>query len=168
MARAWVPLAAFTQGDLPPVCAKTGRPGQRWLVVRATTLSSWAALPLLLLGIVPLLVALAVAPRVDGIVPLSVGADNRLRRAKIARWVLLALTGTLVVAWWLGLVLPDVRLVLLPLIMAVVLYGVEVAWSVGARLDHALDGVMLSGVHPAFRSAVASADTTTGEAVSDR
>jgi hypothetical protein len=35
----------------------------------------------------PLLVTLAVAPRVDGIVPLSVGADNRLRRAKLARWV---------------------------------------------------------------------------------
>jgi hypothetical protein len=133
MARVWVPLAAFKQGDLPPVCAKTGRPAQRWLVVRATTLSSWAALPLLLLGIVPLLVALAVAPRVDGIVPLSVAADHRLRRAKIARWVLLALTGTLVVAWWLGLDLPDVQLVLAPLIMAVVLYGVEVAWSVGAQ-----------------------------------
>ena len=168
MARVWVPLAAFKQGDLPPVCAKTGRPAQRWLVVRATTLASWAPLPLLLLGIVPLLVALAVAPRVEGIVPLSVAADNRLRRARIARWMLLALTGTLVGGWWLGLALPDVQLVLAPLIMAVVLYGVEVAWSVGARLDHALDGVMLSGVHPAFRSAVASADTATGEAVSDR
>ena len=168
MARVWVPLAAFKQGDLPPVCAKTGRPAQRWLVVRATTLASWAALPLLLLGIVPLLVALAVAPRVDGMVPLSVSADNLLRRARIARWVLLALTGTLVVAWWLGLDLPAVQLILAPLIMTLVLYGVEVAWSVGARLDHALDGVVLSGVHPGFRSAVASADTTTGEAVPDR
>jgi hypothetical protein len=168
MARVWVPLAAFKQGDLPPVCAKTGRPAQRWLVVRASTLSSWVAVPLLLLGIVPLLVAMTVAPRVEGMVPLSVGADNRLRRARIARWGLLTLTGALVVAWWLGMVLPAAQLVVVPLVMAVVLYGVEVAWSVGARLDHALDGVMLSGVHPGFRSAVASADTTTGEAVADR
>jgi hypothetical protein len=168
-ARVRVPLAAFKQGDLPPVCAKTGRPAERWLVVRATTLAPWTVLPLLLLGIVPLLVALAVAPRVDGIVPLNVGADNRLRRARIARWVLLTFTGTLVVAWWLGLDLPAVQLVLAPPIMAVALYGLEVAWSVGARLERALDGVVLGGVHPAFRAAVASADTTTArEAVSDR
>jgi hypothetical protein len=169
MARVWVPLAAFKQGDLPPVCVKTGRPAQRGLVVRATTLAPWTALPLLLLGIVPLLVALAVAPRVDGMVPLSVGADNRLRRARMARWALLTFTGTLVAAWWLGLDLPAVQLVLAPLIIAVVLYGLEVAWSVGARLDRALDGVVLGGVHPAFRSAVAGAATSTaGEAVSDR
>jgi hypothetical protein len=167
MARVWVPLAAFTQGDLPSVCAKTGQPGQRWLVVRATTLSSWAVLPLLLLGIVPLLVAMAVVPRVDGMVPLSEGADNLLRRARIARWGLLALTGALVVAWWLGMDLPG-QLVVAPLVVAVVLYCGEVAWSVGARLDHALDGVTLSGVHPGFRSAVASAGTTTWEAISDR
>jgi hypothetical protein len=131
LAGVWVPLAAFTQGDLPPVCAKTGQPGQRWLIVRATTLSSWAVLPLLLLGIVPLLVALAVAPRVDGMVPLSVGADNLLRGARIARWALLALTGALVVAWWLGMDLPAAQLVVAPLVVAVVLYCVEVAWSVG-------------------------------------
>jgi hypothetical protein len=125
-------------------------------------------LPLLLLGIVPLLVAMAVAPRVDGMVPLSVGADNLLRGARIARWGLLALTGALVVAWWLGMDLPAAQLVVAPLVVAGVLYCGEVAWSVGARLDYALDGVMLSGVHPGFRSAVASAATTTGEAVSDR
>ena len=168
MARVWVPLAAFQQGDLPPVCAKTGQPAQRWLVVRATTLSSWVVLPLLLLGIVPLLVAMAVAPHVEGMVPLSVGADNRLRRARIARWGLLTLTGALLVAWWLGMVLPAAQLVVAPLVMAVALYGVEVAWSVGARLDHGLDEVMLSGVHPGFRSAVASAESTMGEAVADR
>jgi hypothetical protein len=158
MATAWVPLAAFREGDLPPVCAKTGEPAQRWLLVKASALPSWALLPLLLLGVVPLLVALAVSPRVAGLVPLGVRADQRLRRARAVRWTLLAFAVAVVVAQGTRTLEVTVELAVVPLLAAVALYLVEVAWSVGGRLDRSLDGVVLTGVHPAFRSALATGD----------
>jgi hypothetical protein len=154
MARVRVPRARFRAGELPPVCAKTGEPAAGWVVVEAQRLPGWTFL-LLLFGIVPFLIALAFAPeRVRGLVPLGTRANQRLRTGRTVRWTTVPLGLVLLgvalasgsrVALWPAIVL---------LVGAVVVYLVEVAWSVGGRVEPDGEHVVLTGVHPAFRSAV--------------
>ena len=60
MARVRVPTARFKAGDLPAVCAKTGKPADGWLEVEAMRVPSWIFL-LLLFGGLPALIALLFA-----------------------------------------------------------------------------------------------------------
>jgi hypothetical protein len=158
MARARVATARFRAGGLPPVCAKTGEVADGWVVVHADRLPGWIFL-LLLCGVLPFLIALAFASQqVSGLVPLGARANQRLRRGRMIRWAMLLLGLALVavalvsasrVAWWAVSVL---------LVGALVVYLLEVVWSVGGRLEADGEHVTLTGIHPAFRSAL-RADT---------
>jgi hypothetical protein len=154
MARAWVPLAAFEHCTVPALCAKTGAAADRELVLRARAPSGWVWL-LLLLGVVPYLVVRQFLTReVEIALLVSERAARRLGRARLARLIALLEALSLLVVWagtGQGEVL---ALSAVCLAGAVGAYAFEVGWSVGARLDWSARGILLTGVHPAFRDAV--------------
>ena len=154
MARVRVSTARFEAGDLPAVCAKTGKPADGWLEVEAMRVPGWIFL-LLLFGGLPALIALLFAvERVPGLVPLSARADTWLRRGRCIRWVLLV--GGLVVVC-VGLISGArvaLELAFALLVGAVVVYFLEAFWLVGGRLSAEGDHVVLSRIHPVFRSAL--------------
>ena len=160
MARVRVPTARFKAGDLPAVCAKTGKPADGWLEVEAMRVPSWIFL-LLVFGGLPALIALLFAvERVPGLVPLSAHADKWLRRGRCSRWVFLV--GGLVVMC-VGLISGArvaLELAFALLVGAVVVYFLEAFWLVGGRLSAEGDQVVLSRIHPAFRSALRARSAT--------
>jgi hypothetical protein len=154
MARVRVTTERFQAGDLPAVCAKTGKSADGWLELEAIRLPGWSLL-LLLFGGLPALIALMfAAEQVTGLVPLSARADQWVRRSRSIRWVLLVV-GLVVVCVGLtsgaGTVL---ELAFALLVGAVVVYFLEVFWLVGGRLSTDGTQVVLSRIHRTFRSAL--------------
>jgi hypothetical protein len=147
-------LAAFERGTLPAICAKTGAAPDRDLVLRVRTLSGWTWL-LLLLGVVPYLVVRYFLTReVEIALPFSARAARRLARARRSRLISLVAGGSLLMvgaATHQGAVL---ALSAASLAAALVACAVELALSVGGRLDRSARGILLTGVHPTFRDAV--------------
>ena len=54
--RVWVPRQALAEGDLPPVCVRTGRPADGLVPIRFRPVPAWTWL-LLPFGVLPFLVA---------------------------------------------------------------------------------------------------------------
>ncbi len=148
-------MGAFRDGDLPGICVKTGEPAEFSTPVVATRTPDWPCL-LLFFGILPFLIASAFSTeRAEGMVPFSGSALRRLRQVRMTRW------GTLLAALVLLVLLllrgePAVLVVLFFAALAgvPVLYALDYAWSVGARLDLEAGAVLLRGVHPDFKQAV--------------
>jgi hypothetical protein len=154
MARVMVPADVFIEGKFPAVCAKTGAPADRWLAVRANYLPGWSWL-LLLFGILPFLIVAAFATqRLTGMVPVSSRAADRLRQARLFRIAAfvaalgLAVAGAVADQVWLW------QLAVAFLFACVLTYLLEVAWSVGGRLDPSARWVQLTGVHRDFAASV--------------
>lgn len=138
---------------LPPICARTGRPADCLLAVRAKARAGWT-LWLLALGVLPFLVARYLAPEVTIKVPCTEQVVQQLEHFRLAR--LLALLGTVTLAGF-GLVTgyrPAAFAAVTFLGAAALLGAVQAARSVRARFDPSARYVVLSGVHPSFRDAV--------------
>ncbi|MEX0869115.1 MAG: hypothetical protein WD011_05525, partial [Nitriliruptoraceae bacterium] len=69
MAQVTIPRDVIERGELPPVCAVTGQEADGTVAVQFNALPPWSWV-LLLVGVIPFLVANALAPtRVEGRVP---------------------------------------------------------------------------------------------------
>jgi len=153
MARAWIPLAATEPGALPLVCARTGQPADRFLSLPARARAGWTWW-LLPLGVLPFLVARHFAPEVTVLVPISPGTGRLLERLRLLHLLALVEAALLV---GVGLV-SERRGVLLAgatsLVAVALIRALETTFSVRAKLDPSARGMLLTGVHPAFRDAV--------------
>src|SRR5919197_3026182 len=153
MARVWLPLAATRPGSLPALCAKSGAPAERILAVPARARAGWTWW-LLPLGVLPFLLARQFAPQVSVPVPLSERVGRRLDRLRLLWLISLLEAAGLAAAGLLagrrdGLLAGHAFLA-----GAALARLLEAALSVRGTLDPSARGVLLSGVHPAFRDAV--------------
>jgi hypothetical protein len=150
MARVFIPLVEAELGVLPAVCAKTGEPADRSVPLPARARAGWTWW-LLPLGVVPFLAARHFAPELVVLVPLAPRAGRRLERLRVAG--LIGLVEAIVLAG-AGLVGRS-REVLLAgvafLVAAGLIRTLEAMFSVRATLDPSARGILLTGVHPAFR-----------------
>jgi hypothetical protein len=153
MARTWIPLGAVESGALPAVCARSGRPADRFLAVTARARAGWTWW-LLPLGVLPFLAARHFATRITVLIPISRQAAQRVERLRLAG--LLALL--LAMASAMAAAVSDRRAPLLValglLVTAAGFMAMEATSLVRAQLDPSARGVLLTGVHPAFRDAV--------------
>jgi hypothetical protein len=153
MARVWVPLVSAELRALPPLCAISGQPPDRLLQLPARARAGWTWW-LLPLGVLPFLAARHFAPQVTVVVPVAARPGRRLQRLRLARLLALAEAIALAVA---ALVVQRRELLLAGIAFlggAALVRVLEAACSVRATLDPSARGVLLSGVHPAFRDEV--------------
>ncbi len=156
-----IPAAVLRRGELPPVCVRTGAPADGTVVTGFRNRLGWAWL-LLVLGVVPFLVALALLWRsARGPIPLSAAAHRaiearvrRSRRLGLAGLLLLTV-GTLAV----GAVAPEAVAGAVAGLVAAIGLGLLVAawWSddgVAGYVDRS-GAVVLTEVDDAFAAAVA-------------
>jgi len=150
MARVWISLAAAELDALPQVCVMTGRTADRSLTLSAKARAGWTWW-LLLLGVVPFLVARHFATEMRILVPVADGAGRRLDRLRLACLVALVEAVALAVAALL-LDRRDVLVASVAFLLAAGLVGaLTAASSVRATLDPSAGGILLTGVHRAFR-----------------
>lgn len=153
MARAWIPLVAAEAGALPRVCAKTGEPTDRILAMPARARAGWTWW-LLPIGVLPFLAARHFAQEATILLPLSEWVVQRLERLRLARLVALlemvAFAGLGAIGARRDALLAGAAF----LTVAVLLRSMETILTVRAQLDPSARGVLLTGVHPAFRDAV--------------
>jgi hypothetical protein len=138
---------------LPPVCAKTGRPADRFLAMRARTQAGWTWL-LLPLGVLPFLTVRHFAREVTIQVPLAERVLQQLEHLRLGG--LVALLETVILAG-VGLIAGCRHAVLgaVAFLAAAAFMGaIKAARSVRPRLDLSARTVVLSGVHPVFRDEV--------------
>jgi len=150
MARVWIPFVAAELDALPAVCVRTGEPADRFLALSAKARAGWTWW-LLPLGVLPFLVVRHFAHQVTVLVPLASGAGRRFERLRFAGQLALVAAAVLAGA---GLLVGS-RDVLLTGIAFLGTAGLvrtlEVTHSVRATLDPSAKGILLTGVHPAFR-----------------
>jgi hypothetical protein len=157
MAEVSVPLAAFQRQELPLVCAKTGRAADTMVAVPASSAPGWTWW-LLPLGPVLFLVRWFWRRQVTGWVPMCRSAAAQLERV---RRLGCACLYVVVVSLFLGRLTSSpclARLGVTALAAGVTAALLEPNWSVGARLDRSGDRVLLTRVHPAFRTAAVAGD----------
>ena len=156
MARVVVTADDFEAGDLPAVCARTGRHAEGMSPFRASDVPLW---PLLLLpwGFLPVIVAEVFGSRrLDGWLPTS---DATVARDAFWRAVQLAF---LVVAGCfaaLGVVTEEQGLLVIAVVPGVAALGTAVFrafTTVDPKLHRSGRWVVLSSVHEAFVAAVAA------------
>src|SRR6266545_609670 len=153
MARAWIPLAGIESGGLPAVCARSGAPADRLVALTARARAGWTWW-LLPLGVLPFLVARHFAPRIVVLVPISRQAGKRVERLRLAGLLTLLEAVALAIAGVVGHRRDAFMAAIGFLVSAAGLRALEAAFSVRGRLDPSARGVLLTGVHPAFRDAV--------------
>jgi hypothetical protein len=152
MARVWISLAAAELDALPDVCVLTGQPADRSLTLSARARAGWTWW-LLPLGVVPFLAARHFAAELHIAVPVAAGAGRWLDRLRLAGLVSLVQAIALATA----ALLLDRRDLLIAglafLLAAGLVRAVAASCSVRATLDRSAGGILLTGVHPAFRDA---------------
>jgi hypothetical protein len=155
MSQISVPVAAFRERRLPPVCARTGTPADTMVAVRASWTPPWTWW-LLAGGVLPFLLARWLTRRQEpGWVPMSAPFASRIERVRqLGGGYLVAGITSLLVGWFAGSPCL-VRLGVAAVALAVLAALLEPAWSVGARLDRSGRSVTLTRVHPRFAAAVA-------------
>lgn len=154
--RVWVPRQALAEGDLPPVCVRTGRPADGLVPVRFRPVPGWTWL-LLPFGVLPFLVATFFAGElVVGDVPATRAVvDHQRRWRRRGVWLgLAALVGV-------GLAVLGSSPVLAGLAVACGLTSLGIlAWRwatwITVKTDRNGIWVRISGVHDDFAEAVAS------------
>jgi hypothetical protein len=157
MARVWVPLQSFQEGDFPSVCVKTGGLADRWVSVRAVWTPRWTW-SLLQYTVLPFQVVYwLIREDATGWVPMSARAARRLGWIRYASLAGLA-TGVLLLGSALAIgrrepIAPG----LAALLIAVTAGLSEPLWSIGAHLDRSTHCVLLRRVHPSFVAAIAAA-----------
>ena len=155
----WVAVreADFTEGRLPSVCVRTGDRADRVLGMTLRSLPRWTYL-LLLFGVLPFVVAFAFTRTIShGVVPISDGPLQRIRRARAAALALFAAGAVLTVAGSRVGALAVAGLLAVVASLGVLLVRVPQLGIRGAIVvDEVHPGrcIVLSGVHPAFRRAV--------------
>ena len=158
VARVRVSLAAFHNGALPPVCAKTGEAANCLLPIRASYRPRWTWLLLLFGGFWAFLIARGfTAEETMGLVPFSQAALTRRRVRARGRlgWTVLGALLLLVVLYRIAWPFAFFG----GCVLVAFLFGVGWAWllgvaEVGARLDPEARTVLLWGVHERFKQAV--------------
>jgi hypothetical protein len=149
-----VPVAAFRDGELPPVCVKTGGRAQRMVAVQATRTPRWTWWLLPFGPLAFLLVRWLLRRQVTGWVPMSRSAARQLEGVRWLGWVSLLLA---VVSAFLGDLVGSPQLARVGLVALATAVAAELAaplWSVGARLDPSRMYVALTRVDPKFHEAV--------------
>lgn len=148
MARTWVATDDLTEGTLPPVCARTGRPTEH------SVRCAFARAPL---AVVPRVIPFAVvrplsSATVTATLPLLPAVDRRVRRlAAVRDGALAAAAVALVVAFIVGEVVV-LALAAVAAVVAVAWTAVGVLTGVGGRVDDTGDWVELSNVSSDFAS----------------
>lgn len=151
MAHVAISYEAFANGNLPPVCCKTGEPTDILVNIRFSYAPSWTWI-LFFFGILPWVLARVFASvRVEGDLPFSAEAERRLvlsRRTAIVAMVLLIPFAALAFSGPAGAVL-----IIADVAVAAVAYALNFVWSPGIIPDdhHAVE---LTRVHPRFVDAV--------------
>jgi hypothetical protein len=150
MARVWISLSAAELDAMPQVCVVTGRTADRSLTLLARARAGWTWW-LLLLGVVPFLVARLFAAEMRILVPVADGAGRRLDQLRLAYLVALVEAVALAAAAFL-LNRRDVLVASGAFLLAAGLVrALTAACSVRATLDLSAGGILLTGVHRAFR-----------------
>ena len=158
VARVRVSLAAFHNGALPPVCARTGEPADCLLPVRASYTPRWTWLLLAFGGFWAFLIARGfTTEETMGLVPFSQAALTRWRVQARSRlgWAVLGALLLLVVLYRIDWPLAFFG----GCVLVAFLFGF--AWvsllgggKVGARFEPEVPTVLLWGVHQRFKQAV--------------
>lgn len=148
MARAAATVDDLEEGDLPPVCAKTGEPADGFAEIEFTSTPSWTWI-LLLFGILPFLIARYFSTvRIVGLVPMS---DAALRRGRAFAWTTRGAFALGVLVFAIGLftdptvVAVGIGVVIVALLVTLV--GWPFVWPTGTVTD---EWVWMSFVHERF------------------
>ena len=150
VARVTVPVEVFQGGELPPVCAKTGRAADADVPLTAAGAPGWTWL-LLLAGVLPfLLVRWFRTERLDGLVPMSPEARAAVvsgaRGGRLLTWAAVVILGGSILVN--SAVVAAVGVVALALAGAASVYGL---WRfVGGELSEDGATVTLTRVDPDF------------------
>jgi hypothetical protein len=152
MARVTVAYERFEAGRFPPICVRTGAPGEVELVIEARYTPPWVVW-MLLFGILPFFIAAHFsAQRHVGAVPVSLAYGKKLRTAQLSQRIafgvavglfILSFGADMVAAAWAGLA-------------ALVVAGLIVVywWFLDVRLRSDEHVLTIKNAHPRFVDAM--------------